>query len=88
MYWTFEAFVKNMTVYQGQLTAILKHLSFPQNLISDEMGLKKIFLRYHPPGIVLEYTRQGKEHKKEIDLYGTFPTFFISAKNGCRTESR
>jgi hypothetical protein len=34
------------------------------------MGLKKIFLRYHPPGIVLEYTRQGKEHKKEIDLYG------------------
>jgi len=37
------------------------------------MGLKKIFLRYHPPGIVLEYTRQGKEHKKEIDLYELCP---------------
>ena len=36
------------------------------------MGLKKIFLRYHPPGITLEYTRQGEEKKKEIDLYGNF----------------
>ena len=32
------------------------------------MGMKKICLRYHPPGIILEYTRKGKMKSKEIDL--------------------
>ena len=44
-----------------------------ESLFSDEMGLKKIFLRYHPPGITLEYTSQGEEKKKEIEKkYGEY----------------
>ena len=32
------------------------------------MGIKKICLRYHPPGIILQYMRKGKLKNKEIDL--------------------
>lgn len=32
------------------------------------MGLKKLFLRYHPPGITLEYTRKTVLKTKNIDL--------------------
>ena len=32
------------------------------------MGLKKLCLRYHPPGIILEFTRKGIPKTKNIDL--------------------
>ena len=32
------------------------------------MGLKRLLLRYHPPGITLEYTRKTVLKTKDIDL--------------------
>jgi hypothetical protein len=41
------------------------------------MKLKRFLLRYHPPGIILEYLRKnGEIETKSIDLLNLTPEYF------------
>lgn len=42
------------------------------------MKLKRFLLRYHPPGIILEYLRKsGEIETKSIDLLNLTPEYYI-----------
>ena len=46
------------------------------------MKLKRFLLRYHPPGIILEYLRKsGEIETKSIDLLNLTPEYAFSGKS-------
>jgi dynein assembly factor with WDR repeat domains 1 len=46
------------------------------------MKLKRFLLRYHPPGIILEYLRKsGEIETKSIDLLNLTPEYALNSVN-------
>lgn len=47
------------------------------------MKLKKLLLRYYPPGIILQYEKDGVLKQKPIDLIELTPDADIEVSGSC-----